>query len=73
MARVISDKELKKMTDYETGRWYEYRNFDWKNATATMKELEAEGYVVKHYYTTTTVRGYYHDVILVKRGVRTNA
>lgn len=73
MERIISGKQLEKMTDYETGRWYQYRNFDWKNAKATIKELEAEGYVVKHYLTTTRVRGYYHDVILVKRGVKTHA
>lgn len=70
MTRVISDKQLSKMTDWQSGRWYQYRNFDWKNPQGAIKELEAEGYVVKHYLTTTTVRGYYHDVILVKRGVR---
>jgi len=63
MTRILSAKEYERMTN---GKWRQY-SFDWNKLRETKNYLKAMEVEFKHYLMTTNVRGYYQDVILVKR------
>ena len=65
--RVLSSSEYERMTNRTSGKWYTDYEATLGNEFDRIKELKEQGHTVKAYHMTTSIRGYYDTIILVKR------
>ncbi len=67
MARVITHKALDKMVHYKTGNWRFFGGVDHRNVSYIIEKLTERGTEFKHYYVTTSIKGLYDHVVIVRR------
>jgi hypothetical protein len=68
MTRIIAHKALDKMVNYETGKWRFYGGVNHRNVNEIIEKLQERKTKYKHYYVSTSIKGLYDNVVIIKKG-----